>query len=38
MTGKPLTLEYLQEIIEAFNSRNSARIVSYFTEDCTFLA
>lgn len=38
MAGKPLTLEYLQEIIDAFNSRDSARIVSYFADDCTFLA
>jgi ketosteroid isomerase-like protein len=33
---RALTVEYLHEIIAAFNSRDADRIVAYFTDDCTF--
>ena len=38
MAGKELTLEYLQEIIQAFNTRDADKIISYFAEDCIFYA
>jgi len=34
---REVTRELILEIAEAFNSRNADRIMSYFTEDCTFL-
>jgi taurine dehydrogenase small subunit len=33
----PVTMERLKEIAQAFNDRDCDRIVSYFTDDCTFL-
>jgi len=32
-----VTVELIREIAAAFNSRDVDRIMSYFTEDCTFL-
>jgi ketosteroid isomerase-like protein len=34
--GRAVTQELLTEFLAAFNSRDVDRIVSYFTEDCTF--
>jgi taurine dehydrogenase small subunit len=34
--GRPVTVELILEIAEAFNSRDADRIMSYFTDDCTF--
>lgn len=36
-TPRQVTLELLEEIAAAFNSRDCDRIGSYFTEDATFL-
>jgi SnoaL-like polyketide cyclase. len=36
--GKPLSVALLQEIHEAFNSRDTDRIMSYFHPECTFFA
>ena len=33
---KEVTKELIAEIVAAFNSRDADRIVSYFTDDCTF--
>jgi taurine dehydrogenase small subunit len=33
---RPLTVEYIQEIVAAFNSRDADRIAAYFAEDATF--
>jgi taurine dehydrogenase small subunit len=33
-----LTVEYIQEIVEAFNSRDVEKIASYFAPDATFYA
>ena len=33
---RAVTEELINEIIAAFNSRDVARIMSYFTDDCTF--
>ena len=35
---KPLTVEYLQEIVAAFNSRDVEKIGAYFAPDATFFA
>lgn len=34
---REVTRELILEIAAAFNSRDADRIVSYFTEDCTFM-
>jgi ketosteroid isomerase-like protein len=34
--GKDVTIEHMEAIMAAFNSRNADRIVSYFADDCTF--
>jgi ketosteroid isomerase-like protein len=34
---RTVTVELIREIAAAFNSRDVDRIMSYFTEDCTFL-
>jgi ketosteroid isomerase-like protein len=34
---RTVTVELIREIAAAFNSRDVNRIMSYFTEDCTFL-
>lgn len=33
---RPITVEYLEEIVGAFNSRDVEKIASYFAEDATF--
>ena len=35
---RPLTVEYLEEIVAAFNSRDVEKIGSYFAPDATFFA
>ncbi len=35
-TGPDVTIEHMEAIMAAFNSRDADRIVSYFAEDCTF--
>lgn len=37
MADKAVTIELMEEIMAAFNSRDADRIVSYFAEDCTFM-
>jgi ketosteroid isomerase-like protein len=34
--GRKVSRELILEIVQAFNSRDVDRIVSYFTDDCTF--
>ncbi|MSO77931.1 MAG: nuclear transport factor 2 family protein [Alphaproteobacteria bacterium] len=34
--SNPVTLALLADVSAAFNSRDADRIVSYFTDDCTF--
>lgn len=34
--SRALTIQYIQEIVAAFNSRDVERIASYFAEDATF--
>jgi len=35
--GKAVTVQLMEEIMAAFNSRDVERIVSYFADDCTFM-
>ncbi|MGX9963520.1 nuclear transport factor 2 family protein [Roseomonas sp. F4] len=34
--GRPVNVELILEIAAAFNSRDADRIMTYFTDDCTF--
>ncbi len=35
-SGKEITVEHMEAIMAAFNSRDVDRIASFFAEDCTF--